>query len=251
MNGLTDNLVLMPAEPVDAFMSRLARCIQQNDIHAYLDVSRTHLLHLLSGGYLKPIVEAEDLAPLYDTGELDAFMTQVTAKAGPVAIPTEDQVSLSEAVKTACCSVPEVQKLLVDGQLAWVGVLQGRRGYGAILVSASEIKALTQLPEPDGVVAEVIIGDFGARQEVVKLLIETGVLPTVTAINPKNRCPMKVVPNADYEQFKATFVSLRDLSRETGKWSRHIQKELAERGVHPVPEWVQAGGFIYRREHLK
>jgi hypothetical protein len=61
---LTDNLVLMPASPVDILMSRVARGIQQYDIHAYLDVSRTHLLHLLNGGHLKPIVEAEDLDPL-------------------------------------------------------------------------------------------------------------------------------------------------------------------------------------------
>jgi len=248
--GLTDNQVLMPAPTVDAFMSRLARGIQQKDIHAYLDVSRTHLLHLLSGRHLKPIVEADDLDPLFDTADLDGFVSRVTEKAETIAEPTEDQVSLSEAAKRACCGVPEVQSLLVDGQLDWVGVFRGGRGYGAILVSAAEVKARTQLPEPGGVVADVIIGDFGARQEVVKLLIETGVLPTVTAVNPKNRCPMKVVPNADYGQFKATFVSLRDLSRDTGRWSRHIQKELAEKGVHPVPEWVAAGGFIYRREHL-
>lgn len=250
IQGLTDNQVLLPAGPVDALMTKAARAIPRPGLHDYLDISRVHLNHLLNAGYIKPIVEADDLDALFDPHELDAFLANLKENAEILTHPTPDQMPLIEAVKRACCGVPEVLSLLFAHKLEWVGMLKGGRGYNAVLVSLNEVKAKTELPALDGITVHAITYDFGISERAVKQLIQIGALPIVTATNPKNRCPVKIVPNDEYRRFKHMYVSLRDLSRESGSWPRHIHPELAARGIHPIPELREVDAYIFLREQL-
>lgn len=250
IQGLTDNQVLLPAAPVDALMTKAARAIPRQGLHDYLDISRAHLNHLLNAGYIKPIVEADDLDALFDPHDLDAFLANLKDNAEIVTEPTPDQMPMIEAVKRACCGVPEVLSLLFATKLDWVGMLKGERGYNAILVSLSEVKAKTELPPLDGITVDAITDDFGISERAVKQLIQIGALPIVTATNPKNRCPVKIVPTDEYRRFKHRYVSLRDLSRDSGRWPRHIPPELAARGIYPIPELREVDAYIFLREQL-
>jgi len=250
VQGLTDNQVLLPAAPVDALMTRAARAIPRQSLHGHLDISRTHLTHLLNAGHITPIVEADDLDALFDPQDLDAFLASLKENAEVVTEPTPNQMPMTEAVKRACCGVPEVLSLLFGRKLDWVGWLKGGRGYNAILVSLTEVKAKTELPALDGITVDAINYDFGIPDTAVKRLIQIGALPIVTATNPKNRCPIKIVPYNEYRHFKHKYVSLRDLSRESGRWSRHIPPELAARGIYPAPELREVGAYIFLREQL-
>lgn len=247
---LSDDRILFAPDPADALLERVARGIPAKEIHSYLDVSRTHMKHLIERRDIRPILDIDGLEALYDTADLDAFIDRVAAKADVVDQPTPDQVPLTEAVKRACCGVGEVLDLVWSGRLKWVGRLAAGRGYGALLVSLGEVKVMTELPPPDGVVANFITSDFGIPHRAILEMVRRGFLPTVDAINPKNRCPMKVIPATDYNRFKANYVSLRDLSRASGKWSRHIIPEMESIGVVPLPEWTSLGAYIYRREEL-
>ena len=227
-----------------------ARAIPRQGLHDYLDISRAHLNHLLNAGYIKPIVEADDLDALFDPQDLDAFLANLKDNAEIVTEPTPDQMPMIEAVKRACCGVPEVLSLLLATKLDWVGMLKGERGYNAILVSLSEVKAKTELPPLDGITVDAITDDFGISERAAKQLIQIGALPIVTATNPKNRCPVKIVPNDEYRRFKHRYVSLRDLSRDSGRWPRHIPPELAARGIYPIPELREVDAYIFLREQL-
>lgn len=250
MQGLTDNQVLLPAGPVDALMTKAARAVPRRGLHDYLNISRVHLDHLLNAAYIKPIVEADDLDALFDPQDLDAFLTELHGNAEVVTHPTSDQLPVIKAVKRACCAISEVQLLLVTGALDWVGMLRGGRGYNSILLSLNEVKAKTALPAVNGITVQTITNDFGISERAVKRLIQIGLLPIVTATNPKNRCPVQIVPNDDYRRFKHDYVSLRDLSRESGIWPRHIHPELASKGIHPVPELRELGAYVFLREQL-
>jgi hypothetical protein len=248
--GLTDNQVLLPAAPVDALMTKAARAVPRRGLHDYLNISRVHLDHLLNAAYIKPIVEADDLDALFDPHDLDTFFRDLHGNAEVVTHPTSDQMPVIKAVKRACCGISEVQSLLFTGELDWVGMLQGGHGYNSILLSLNEVKAKTELPALNGITAQTITNDFGVSERAVKRLIQIGLLPIVTATNPKNRCPVKIVPNDEYRHFKHVYVSLRDLSRASGRWPRHIHPELAARGIHPVPELRELGAYVFLREQL-
>ena len=231
-------------------MARIARGIPIKEIHAYLDISRTHLKHLIAGGYIKPILDVEGLDPLYDTMDLDAFVEEVAVKSEIVRFPTSDQVSLAEAVKRACCSVVEVLNLVWRQGLKWTGKLENGHGYAALLVSLEEVRTKTQLPALDGIVTQRISKDFGIPSEAAQAIVHSGFLRTVDAINPKNRCPVKLIPHEEYRRFTDTYISLRDLSRDRGMWSRHLIPELEAARIYPLPEWKDFGGYIYRRDQV-
>ncbi|MCK0195460.1 hypothetical protein MWN34_00880 [Ancylobacter sp. 6x-1] len=82
-------------------------------------------------------------------------------------------------------------------------------------------------------------------------LIETGALPSSVRLNPVNRCPQRVVLEADLDTFMRRFVSLTGLSRETGIHFRRLAADLGRSGITPAFDPGQVKATFYERAALR
>jgi hypothetical protein len=160
----------------------------------------------------------------------------------------DGQVSIPGAAKFASCSSEEVVRLVLDGKLTRKWRLTSERGYMSLLLDIDEVRALVRGPELDGL-TRIEIGDrLSTTDRVAAALIRHGYLPTVTAINPVNRCPLAVVPVEDVERFAREYVSLFALAKQQGRHHMVIKKELDAAGVQPALDVKKIGASFYRRE---
>jgi hypothetical protein len=69
-------------------------------------------------------------------------------------------------------------------------------------------------------------------------------------INPVNRCPTVVVPEAEVARFGAEYVSLFTLARQRGLHHLAMKKLLEDDGIEPALDARKIGASFYRRENL-
>ncbi len=86
--------------------------------------------------------------------------------------------------------------------------------------------------------------------KVVSALIKHGHLKSITVINPVNRCPTVVVPEAEVERFKQEYVSLFALARQRGLHHLAMKKALEDDGIEPALDPKKIGATFYRRHDL-
>jgi hypothetical protein len=205
---------------------------------------------LVESGHLVPVIKSEEMTPTYHPSDLDHFLEKLTALARPVDNCAPGEVTLVAATKRSNARLTEIVDLVLGAKLEWVGTLTSDRGFSSVLVKLAEVKEKVKLPPVDGITPSAVADDFGITDKGVRHLIGVGALPTVVMVNPANRCPMNVVPSTDYQQFKAEFISLRDIARARGQPSRTVENELALAGILPVNSWRKNGAILFRRSEL-
>ncbi|MHB8884753.1 MAG: hypothetical protein ACYC5H_06655 [Methylovirgula sp.] len=108
------------------------------------------------------------------------------------------------------------------------------KGYDAVMVNLDEIRRLVKLDKPDGIIAHEACKRLSTSHRLVKAFIDRGILPTVHALNPTNRCPMKIIPNASFSAFVDQYTLLYKLTQRTKMHHAPLAKTLEEDGVHPA-----------------
>jgi len=78
----------------------------------------------------------------------------------------------------------------------------------------------------------------------------TGILKTEKRINPINRCPVHIVTTAEFERFRATYVTLFELAKERGVHHLKLKSELEGRGIKPALDQKSLYATFYRREAI-
>jgi hypothetical protein len=106
---------------------------------------------------------------------------------------------------------------VLDCRLMRKAGLAGERGYMALLVDVDEVRDPVRGADPGGFTGRMLAERLGVADRVTGKPIAGGHLKTVTVINPVNRCPMIVVPEADVERFEGEFVSLFALAKQQGR----------------------------------
>jgi len=246
-----DNSIALPAASgAEMLLTRMSSAMTQLGVREYLNVNRVSAALLAGSGYLPVVLVTEGMDQLYHPDDLDQFMARLTANAVPVQHCEPGQVPLTLACKRSNAKLLEVVDLVLHGKLAWVGVLSSEHGLPSVLVNLAEVKEKVKLAPVDGIAISAVAGDLGVTDTGARFLADTSALATRIVINPANRCPMTVVPFADYRQFKVTYVSLRDIARSRGLPSRRMLNELARSGILPVASWRKNGAILFRRSDL-
>lgn len=252
---IADNQLTFPAEAAEPLLRDIATGIPAKDIVDYLSMTRTQV-KTMKGVFFRPILEHPGIEPLYRKDDLDRFMARILDGAVPMADgklsepDQHSQMSIGAATARANCQVQEVVELILDRRLAWVGRDVSLKGFASVLVDLDEVKQLVRLPPLDGMPTRAFADSFGVPDVAAALLIEAGYVKGTCAINPINRCPVTIVTTDDYSCLRQEFVSLRDLARDRNINSRRLRRELAEREIFPVPDWLEFGAIVYRRQHL-
>ena len=102
------------------------------------------------------------------------------------------------------------------------------------LVDVEEMKELARAPEHGGISLREASVMLSTNDRVVQALVDTGQLRSVTVTNPVNRCPQTVVMVDEIERFRATYVSLHELARTTGKGLPGVKRALDQRGISTI-----------------
>ncbi|MBM7482336.1 TniQ family protein [Bradyrhizobium canariense] len=218
----------------------------------HLNVPRIQLYLLYGAGLLVPRISGtgHGAKDRFAPEDLDAFLDRLLLGAKPVKAPRDGQVNIPDAVKFASCSSEEVVRLVLDGKLTRKWRLTSERGYMSLLLDIKEVRALVRGPELDGLTVFKISERLPTTTKVAAALIEHGYLTTVTAINPVNRCPIKVAPAADVERFAAEYVSLFALAKQQGRHHMVIKKELDAAGIKPALDAEKLKASFYRRSEV-
>ena len=101
----------------------------------------------------------------------------------------------------------------------------------AILVNIDEVRAHVELGTPDAVSIHELTKQWKTTSGAIKALIAAGHLSLIVVLNPKNRCPMNAIPNADVAAFRATYVALMELAALRGMHHLKAKGLLTEHGV--------------------
>jgi len=252
-----DNHVLMNADAVqklydDGVLTGLTR----KDAEDYLGAGRVQTKLLVDAGILVPAIATSDIGDQggwssFPTKDLDAFLARLMQDAIPVATAGEGQFDIPAAAKHANCSATEIVRRIIDRKLDWVGRLTTRDKYMSVLVDLQEIKAKTQNLQPlNGLTAQQVQQALKTTHAVVRALIEQGILKREKRINPVNRCPVDIVPTAEFEKFSATYVTLFEIAQNQNVHHLQLKKRLTALGTMPAFDPDRIHATFYEREKI-
>jgi hypothetical protein len=252
-----DNHLLMDAAKVQTlYDDGIITGLTQKDVEVYLGAGRVQTKLLVDAGIVVPAISTTDLSDhsawsSFPKKDLDAFLARLMQDAITVASAGKGQHNIPGAARRANCSAIEIVRMILDRKLSWVGRLTTKEKYMAVLVNVDEIKAKTQtLPPLDGLTAQQVQKALKTTHAVVRALIEHEILKRERRINPVNRCPVTVVPVAEFERFQNTYVSLTTLAKERGLHPLQVKKILDEEQIEPALEPALFYATFYRRHHL-
>jgi len=249
---LLDRDVLIDAAAAGRIFQREQNSISLKDAEIHLNAGRVQTKCLWDAGLIRSHkVGIGQMNEVFLKDELDGFLARLLTDAMPVDDYSEPIMDLREAARRACCSVVQVVHLILDRQMAWVGRHTPNKGFASMLVKLDEVKARVASPALPGLPATAVAKQvLKTNPAVVTSLIEIGALKTIIVANPVNRCPTKIVPFNEIERFKATYVSLYDLSQQHGLHMTVMNRTLKNRGILPAAELAGVKATFYRRADL-
>lgn len=250
---LTNDRVIFAAPEAEAILAKAKHAISLRDAEIYLAAGRVHTKLLTKAGFIAPFAWSGQEAlkdHAYDTRDLDAFLTKLSARAETVRVHAEPIHRIWEAAKRANCGAGEIVQAILDGRLEWVGQIAGERGYGSILVDVVQVRELVRGDYGDDVTLAAVQSSLKTSFAVVAALIRSGILPSGRAISPINRCPYTAVKAADLRAFQETFGSLHEIARERGVHFAPLKRALSERGIEPAFGKPAVPATFYRRADI-
>jgi hypothetical protein len=214
-----------------------------------LNAPRVQADLLVKHGFIKPHLDGRRFraADRYALADLDAFLARLLHNTTDVRKPNARQFDIPSAAKRACCSASDVLRLILDGNLKWVGKLVGERGYMAVLVDVEEIRAKTRGPDPGGVTRRPASKILRVSDKVVDSLIADRRLKTFVAPDPISRVPQEYIAHSELKRFARDYISLFQLAEQRGQHFSRVLKDLTFRGIDPVFEPQKIGTRFYAR----
>lgn len=246
-----DRDILFDAEHAASVFRREQDSLTMKKVEVHLNAGRAQTRMLLDAGFIKRYVAGGGMNEYFLRPELDNFLSRLLANAVTVPTVPDHAADIATAAKRACCSMAEIVQAILDGRLAWIGSLEGVRGFASVLLNIEQVKIATKLEDPPGLPPGTVAREIlKTNVNVVAQLIRAGIISTVAAINPINRCPTKIIEFAEIERFQKEYVSLYQLARSQGQHMPVLKKDLLAKGITPAAfEGVRA--TFYRRTDVE
>ncbi|MCJ2026446.1 TniQ family protein [Methylobacterium sp. J-067] len=181
--------------------------------------------------------------------DVDALVDKLFAGTVDVTEPGPRQVTVSAARRTAACQVGDVLALVLNGRLAWKGLLGGTRLFTNLLVDADEVRRLVQTQTPRTGYTKREIGGIvpGLGPQVVVSLVARGHLTMAEEFCPVNRRRIPVVTRESVEAFTARYVTVAGVGKARGIAARTALRTLQEADVRAAFDTATVGAWIYER----
>lgn len=249
-SGIPDKQATFDAVAHTKLLESLSASVSRKQALAHSGIPRNHFDAAVKEGLIATIARGDTFDAVYALADIDKFVGALLARSVPVDQTTADQMSIVDATRHACCSVVDVMRGILNGELNWVGRLTNASGYAAIVVNIEELRTKVRGKELGGLPLGSAAEEIGISTVAWQRLIKLERLPTRTEINPVNRCPVETIPHDALRDFAARYRSLRNLARDAGTVPQRQHKILAARGILPVDRFARLGAKLYLQSEL-
>jgi hypothetical protein len=250
--SLSPERQLFPADAAAPFLAKAATALSLRDAEEYLNAPRPAGQLLVKAGFIKPFIMGSKRGNLANHAiareDLDDLLARLLRSAGE---PQPGMVNILKAAKRCNCSTMEIVGLRLEGRISKVARDPDVHGYLSVLVDPEEIAPLVRLEDQGGLLLRVVEKRMHWSTQVVKSLVDSGLLKSRVVIHPKKRTPHKVVDESDLDDFDTRFVSLQSLAKEKGIHFRRLKQQLKDAGVMPVPCFESVPATFYSRADVE
>lgn len=242
--------IVFDAEAAAELLRREQSALTFTQLPAYLGTNVVQTKLLIQGGYIRSIIASarfEAGFPSYAREDLDQFVALLSERAQDVLMAPEGAYQIMHAAKRACCNSTEIVDLLLAGKLSWVGKLTNGTGYDAILVDLDEIRRFVRGPELAGLTMNQAYKSLRINPRALNAVVDAGLLTTVKQRPPSNRATLQIIPLAEVDRFRSTYITLFEACAVLNEHHLVLRRQLAHAGVTPMCDQTTARVTLYRR----
>lgn len=252
--SVTGGEALFDAEEGIRVVDELADAVTQLHLPAYMNATRSQVIILVEGGFLKRMMDVGSLARASSSiskREVQAFLDSISRDVQVVDVLPAGVWPINKATQKARVTTDEVIRLLQNGALKHVYRVRGEAGYLSIRVNPEEIKEhFVRDPETVPLGSCAVAKELGTIQSVVNSLCAAGLIASVAPIGrAETRKTVRVLPRS-LRHFQETYVLLMQLRQELGVHHRTINNALRRLGVKPVADPAVLKVTLFRRADI-
>ncbi|WP_262272060.1 TniQ family protein [Microvirga yunnanensis] len=207
-------------------------------VESYLGSGRIHTALLYEHGFIQPCLSSSKVYSirqnLFARTELNAFLATLFRDATDLAEADVSLADLPGAAKRARCSAMEIVQFILDRKLKRVVRDPAKTGYMSLLVEVDEVRTLLACKPLDDLPFFRVRDMLRTSDQVIRALVDNGVLKTRAVVNPLNRCPALFIIRQSADEFAKTYCSISEMAREAGVHFRKVAQTLRTRGILPV-----------------
>ena len=245
---------LFDAEEGLRVVDELADGVTQLHLPAYMNATRSQVVILIEGGFLKRMMDVGSSARASSSiskREVHAFLDSISRDVQVVDVLPVGVWPINKATQKARVTTDEVIRLLQKGALRNVYRVKGGEGYLSIRVDPEEIRGhFVRDPETVPMGSCAVAKELGTIQPVVNKLAAAGLISSV-APNGRSEAlkTVRVLPSS-LRQFQETYVSLMQLRKDLGVHHRTIKNTLRRLGIEPVADPAVLKVTLFRRADI-
>jgi len=166
-----------------------------------MNITETAFRQLLSSGYIVPEIKGGKAAKRYSRVALDRFLRELEKNAAiEVKMPTHCK-SISRASLNAKCQMIDIVGKILSDDIKYVGKLEGKRGFGALVVNCREIRQFEFGGSGDGLTKRQASKALGVNESTIKRLVEAGYLNGAFGRNPSTRHSALLIAKQEIDTF--------------------------------------------------
>jgi hypothetical protein len=230
--------------------------MSHNEARDYLGMTIGTIKNLLDDGVVVPRIRAGEFGlseHLFLKHQLDEIVEKARGGAKKVFAKQTDVVKdIITAARHASTSCSEILRMLLDGKISCVGILEGKKGLGAILVDFRFARhAIPSRPAEylnmDGLQKYLRVQFYTAQQ-----LVRLGYIGTCDYRETVRRGTRSTFIHVDEaNRFMKEFASAQEIAEAQGTHVRILVPELKRRGVAPAMSNSDIGQYYYRRADVE
>jgi hypothetical protein len=247
--------VSIPTKDMEAIAEKLGDYLTTKDVVAATGFDRKLVDHLASNGLLRTLPKNARPAGgyhRYHRNDVDALMSSLFRRTETVDALTERRVSVAKARNKTRGYAADILAMILDGSLQWVGRLGEGSRYEHLLVDIDEVVGIIRTRSTKkGIYAKeaeaIILGVYASN---ISRLAKAGFLMSTTEFCPKSMRTMDVLTRESAEAFAAKYVSVAEISHDTGIHVRNVATRLLEAGIVEAIDREVPKTRIYRRRDV-
>ncbi len=246
--ALTDDRILFEADAARDLLCLISEEMPLKQAGQYLNIPRHIERALFEAGHLRPFVAGggdQTFNHAFAKRDLDLFLERLMKDAIKIEPSDSGYEHITAAATRVGCTAVQIVELILSCKAKRVRFLPEVSGFSSIMVDPDEILSLLDKTIKGVLSLKQVERKLKTDFAVVQNLINLGVIPVSTVINPKTRWRQRVVSEEDMDRFADRFASLHMLAHEYGIYFRKIGDKLREKGVRPAfdPEKVRASFY--------
>lgn len=207
----------------------------------------SQLAQLQNAGLLVPRKMEEGVHRLH-RHDLDSFVRPIANL--PEVTKAGASRTLWKTYNYVKCSIADICRLLLDGQLKSACRLPGPPSLSTVLVDPEEVRRHLIMEAPDDPSAKDTASRLRTNQQTLHYLASQGLLSPNRRRHPVTRNVRWYIERRSLEQFEKRYVTVGVLAAELGELPGPLSKRLEALGIRPIYS-VPNVSRIYRRSTIR